>query len=105
MLPILNSPPVFAIASVQGFFAHPFFVCLLHRDAYVAVIRLVESVDDTITCQKMLLAELLQPLEVCYLSVGHTPESASKTFSVLGRSFFSTCIALPPLPPLQAQIT
>lgn len=34
------------------------------RDAYIAVIRLVESVDDTITCQKTILAELLKPLEV-----------------------------------------
>lgn len=34
------------------------------RDAYIAVMRLVESVDDTITCQKTILAELLKPLEV-----------------------------------------
>ena len=34
------------------------------RDAYIAVMRLVESVDDTITCQKIVLAELLKPLEV-----------------------------------------
>ncbi|CAN0530065.1 unnamed protein product, partial [Ectocarpus sp. 12 AP-2014] len=31
---------------------------LMHRDAYIAVIRLVESVDDTVTCQKTILAEL-----------------------------------------------
>lgn len=36
----------------------------LPRDAYVAVMRLVESVDDTVTCQKTILAELLKPLEV-----------------------------------------
>lgn len=34
------------------------------RDAYIAVIRLVESVDDTISCQKTILSELLKPLEV-----------------------------------------
>lgn len=33
----------------------------------MAVIRLVESVDDTITCQKTVLIELLKPLEVCYM--------------------------------------
>ncbi|CAN0028431.1 unnamed protein product, partial [Discosporangium mesarthrocarpum] len=37
---------------------------LMHRDAYVAVIRLVNSVDDTVTCQKIILSELLKPLEV-----------------------------------------
>ncbi|CAM9405372.1 unnamed protein product [Scytosiphon promiscuus] len=36
---------------------------LTHRDAYIAVMRLVESVDDTITCQKTILAELLMPVE------------------------------------------
>ena len=30
----------------------------------MAVMRLVESVDDTVTCQKTILAELLKPLEV-----------------------------------------
>lgn len=30
----------------------------------MAVMRLVESVDDTITCQKTILAELLKPLKV-----------------------------------------
>ena len=50
------------------------FICILYerervwvferRDAYIAVMRLVESVDDTITCQKIVLAELLKPLEV-----------------------------------------
>ncbi|KAG5187252.1 armadillo-type protein [Tribonema minus] len=35
---------------------------LMHRDAYLAVLRLVASVDDTVTCQKSVLAELLVPL-------------------------------------------
>lgn len=40
------------------------FLFRFPRDAYVAVMRLVESVDDTVTCQKTILAELLKPLEV-----------------------------------------
>lgn len=46
------------------FFFHPFLFFCSPRDAYVAVMRLVESVDDTVTCQKTILAELLKPLEV-----------------------------------------
>ena len=36
---------------------------LTHRDAYIAVIRLVQVTDDTVTVQKMLLNELLKPVE------------------------------------------
>ena len=54
---------LFRYVSVLDFFAL-FSWFSFPRDAYVAVMRLVESVDDTVTCQKTILAELLKPLEV-----------------------------------------
>jgi hypothetical protein len=44
--------------SFKGFVA----TSLMHRDAYLAVLRLIASVDDTVTCQKTVLAELLLPV-------------------------------------------
>ena len=37
---------------------------LMHRDAYVAVLRVVQVTDDTVSTQKMVLNELLKPPEV-----------------------------------------
>lgn len=56
--PLLRALPAMRFV----FFVFSFFA--LARDAYIAVMRLVESVDDTITCQKTILAELLKPVEV-----------------------------------------
>ncbi|CAM9406164.1 unnamed protein product [Chrysoparadoxa australica] len=48
---------------------------LCHRDAYLCVMSLVECVDDTVTCQKMLLAELLENVPVSNAKLEGSAES------------------------------
>ena len=41
--------------------ACPFAPCMVkHRDAYLAVMKLVDVIDDTVSCQKQVLSELLE---------------------------------------------
>jgi hypothetical protein len=61
--------------SFKGFVA----TSLMHRDAYLAVLRLIASVDDTVTCQKTVLAELLLPVPRPAVATATTTTTAGAT--------------------------